>query len=493
MITSKIYTPLPWQVPMGDHLAEHKRCALWAGMGTGKTVVVLTFLDFLFLAEGPVPTLVLGPLRVARSVWGDEALKWDHLKHLKVVPIVGTAKERVKAVLQKGDIYTVNYESLVWLIEYWGEQWPYKVVVADESDYIKSHRMAFKTAKKKDGTKGKTFISGQGAKRAAALAKIAFTHIDRFIELTGTPAPNGLQDLWGQVWFLDRGHRLGRTFSAFSERWFRVGYNGSGLRPMPHTDSEIHNAVKDLCLTINGTDWFSLDEPVVNTVAVDLPLVAQAVYDEVERMMFYEFQNGGVVDAANAAVKTSKCLQIANGAVYTTPAPGDEPEKGAPEWEVIHDAKLSALKSVVTEACGAPLIVCYEFRSDKARLRKAFPKGRVLESKKDEEDFKKGKVPILFVHPKSAGHGIDGFQYVCNHIVFFGHNWSLGQYLQVIERIGPVRQMQAGLKRPVYITHIITKGTVDELVMERRDGKKSVQDILLAACARHMRKEKASC
>jgi SNF2 family DNA or RNA helicase len=453
-------------------------------MGTGKTAPVLTVLESLYTFGGESsPTLILGPLRVARKVWTDECAKWDHLSGLSVVPIIGDEKARLAALRFDAPVFTINYDNLVWLIEYWGDRWPYGTVIADESDYIKGHRISFRTAKKRDGTDGKEFLAGQGAKRAGALARIAHTHVKRFIELTGTPAPNGLIDLWGQLWYLDRGARLGRTFDAFKQRWFRAKPDGYGIEPFEHSEAQIHKAVADICLTIDGKDWFDLKAPIINNVYVDMPVKARAQYREMEKKMFLELEDRSA-EAFNGAAKTQKLLQLANGAIYLDPLTEDDSSPKAKDWKTIHDEKIDALESIAHETGGAPLLVAYEFKSDLARLIKAFPKARALETTQDEDDFKAGKIPMLFAHPKSAGHGIDGFQYACNNIVFFGHNWSLGQYQQIIERVGPMRQLQAGFERPVFIHHIIARDTVDELVMERRESKRAVQDILLDACKR---------
>ena len=482
-MTRKIYVPRAPQVPMAQHLLEHDRCALWASMGIGKTPVVLTFLEALYLGGESHPTLIMGPLRVARSVWSDEVRKWEHTAGMSVSPIIGAEKDRLAALRLDAQIYTINYENLVWLIEHFGDRWPFRVVVADESDYIKGHRISQRTAKKRDGTPGKEFLAGQGAKRAGALAMIAHTKIKRFIELTGTPAPNGLVDLWGQLWYLDKGARLGRTFDAFKKRWFRASYDGYGSEPLEFADPQIHEAVRDICLTVDCKDWFDLTKPIINNVYVDLSPRARKMYQEMEKEMFLQIADRSV-EAFGAASRTQKCLQIANGACYVDPLADCDESPKAKEWRLVHDEKIEALQSIVHETAGANLMVCYEFKSDLARLIKAFPKGRVLKTQKDEDDFKAGKVSMLFLHPKSAGHGIDGFQYACNNIVFFGHNWSLGQYQQVIERLGPMRQFQAGFERGVFIHHIIARDTVDEMVMERRETKRETQDVLLDACKR---------
>ena len=478
---SKPFSPRPWQIPMLEHLTTHNRCALWAKMGLGKTAVVLTWIMGRRMAGDERKCLILAPLRVARKTWQEECLKWDHLVDMDIIPVIGQVAESRKALAIPAENYSMNYENLPWLIKEFGEQWPFKIVIADESDALKSHRISERIATRKDGTRGTVYYTGQGSQRAGALARIAHTRIESIIQLTGTPAPNGLTDLWGQVWFLDRGERLGRTFEAFSKRWFDKGYDGYSITAKSCADSQINTAVKDLCLAVDGKDWFNLDEPVKLTVEVELPGSARATYRDMEKEMFAAIA-GREVQAVNAAAKTAKCLQIASGAVYVEPEATDDIDPRSRAWREVHDEKIQALKSIVAETGGSPLMVCYEFRSDAERLTKAFPKGRVLSTVQDEADFKAGKIPLLFLHPKSCGHGIDGFQHACHHIVFFGHNWNLGQYLQVIERVGPVRQMQAGLNRPVYVYHIVAKGTIDELVMERRETKREVQDILMNAC-----------
>lgn len=475
----KPFTPRAYQGMATEHMLNVPRCALWAGMGLGKSVSTLNVVDALQLAGESDPVLVLAPLRVARSTWVEEAGKWDHLADMRVVPIVGTAAERALAMRQPAQVFTTNYENLEWLAEQWGDRWPYRTVIADEATKLKGVRLSFQTSKT-----GKEFLNGQGGKRARALGKIAHSHVRRFIELTGTPAPNGLKDLWGQIWFLDGGKRLGRTYDAFKQRWFRSSYDGYGIVPREHAEAQIHAALADICLTIDAKDYFDLADPIVNEVLVDLPPKVRKLYREMEKEMFAQIAADRSASAVNAAGRTQKCLQLASGAIYLDPDVESDTDPRAKEWREVHDAKLEALDDIIEEACGAPMIVVYEFRSDLARLLKAFPKGRALNSKKDEDDFKAGRIPVLFTHPKSAGHGVDGFQNVCNTMVFLTRNWSLEDYQQIVERIGPVRQMQAGLDRPVFLHHIVARDTVDEMVSERLLGKKSTQEILLEAMKR---------
>jgi SNF2 family DNA or RNA helicase len=448
-----MFKPHPYQQEAMAHLYKVRRSALWMPMGGGKTVTTLTALDNLSVVEDVFPVLVLAPLRVARSTWPEEVKKWPHLSHLTVSVITGTPKQRERALAAKADIYCTNYDNLVWLRKELGDAWPFKTVVADEFTRLKSFRIR------------------QGGSRARALGQVAHTHVTRFIGLTGTPAPNGIVDLWGQAWFLDRGERLGRTFSAFEQRWFRKGYDGYSLVPYEHTQKEVEDKLRDICLTVQG---LQVDEPINSPVYVDLPPMARRVYDEMEKELFTVLNDEGV-EAANAAVRTQKCLQLANGALYID---------DAGNWEAAHEAKLDALESIIEEANGAPVLVAYNFKHDLERLRARFRKGRVLDADPDTiKQWNAGRISILFAHPASAGHGLnlaDGG----NILAFYGVNWNLEEHMQIIERIGPMRQKQAGYDRPVFVYPILARNTVDDLVMDRLTSKKSVQEVLLEALKR---------
>lgn len=457
-MTRQSFTPREYQDVIMEWALERERSGVWAGMGMGKTVSTLTALDILELIE-PGPTLVLAPLRVAASTWPDEAVKWDHLRNIEVSAVVGSPEQRRAALRRQASIYTTNYDNLPWLVEHLGDKWPFRKVVADEATKLKSFRLR------------------QGGKRAQALGRLAHSKISRFVELTGTPSPNGLQDLWGQAWFLDKGVRLGRTYDSFRQRWFQAIPGGDGyqqIRPLPHAQREIEERLRDLCLSLDARDYFDIHQPIVNVIRVDLPSKARQLYRDMEREMFMQIDEHEV-EAFSAAAKTIKCLQLANGAAYT-----DE----AGSWIEVHDAKLQALESVIEEAAGAPVLVAYHFKSDLARLQRAFPRGRVLD--KDPQtirDWNAGKIPVLFAHPASAGHGLN-LQDGGNILAFFGHWWNLEEFQQITERIGPTRQAQAGHDRPVFVHHIVAADTVDELVMARRETKREVQDLLLDAMKR---------
>ena len=455
------FIPHDYQTKIIEHILEKPRSCVFALMGAGKTSSTLTALDTLYEMGDSKPTLVLAPLRVCNSTWPEEVKKWSHLSGLEVVPVTGTEKERTNALKRDAPIYACNYQNIPWLVDHFGSHWPFDKVIADESTRLKSFR------------------TRQGGVRARALGQVAHTKVKRFVNLTGTPAPNGMQDLWAQMWFIDRGERLERSYSKYMARWFTKSENGFSyeLRHESLMD-EIYAKLKDVCLTIDPKDYFNLDEPIVKDIEVEMPARAWTMYKKLRDDMVLQLEQG-LITAANAAVKTMKLLQVANGAAYLDPSIDDDGNPRSREYRVLHDAKLSALESIIEEANGAPVLVAYHFRSDLERLLKAFPKAEVLDS--DPETIKrwnKGKIPILLAHPQSAGHGIS-LQDGGNILVFFAHNWNLEDRLQIIERIGPMRQKQSGYDRPVWIYNIITRGTVDKMVMQRVAGKKSVMDLLL--------------
>lgn len=449
-----------------DFIQANNRCAIWASMGAGKTVSTLTAVDQLQLMGEDTPTLVLAPLLVAKETWPDEVTKWEHLKHMRVMPIIGNEQEKMRALRHKANVYTTNYESLPWLEEYLGKRWPFKRVIADESTKLKGFRLK------------------QGTKRAKALGKVAHKDIKFFNQLTGTPSPNGLIDLWGQMWFLDAGRRLGRTFTDFKERFFRPSFDGYGSEPTEAADKVIHDLLRDVCLTVDVKDYMDIKEPIVVNKYFELPTKARELYKEMEDKFYFELENRSV-EALNGASKSQKLLQIANGACYLDPLTesDDDPPNRSKDWKEIHDGKLQILESIVNEAAGMPVLVAYHFNSDRERLAKAFKGSRVMTQANSSEvmkDWNAGKIPVLFAHPQSAGHGLS-LQMGGNIMVYFGHYWNLEQRMQILERIGPTRQAQSGFDRPVFVYNIIARNTIDELVIARTETKASIQDLLLQA------------
>lgn len=443
-------------------------------MGVGKTSSVATVIaaDINYFGATQ-PTLIVGPMRVARDTWPNEFRKWEHLAGIEVAAMIGTPAERAAALRRDVPVHTINYENLPWLIEQLGDRWPYGRVVADESTRLKNFR-----------PKG-------GGVHAGALGRVAHKSA-QFWELTGKPAPNGLKDLWGQAWFLDAGVRLGRTYGAFEQRWFgyrrvadAVNAHKTHIQAIifPGSDEEIHARLADVCLTLDAKDYFALNEPLINEVFVDLPPKARRQYREMERELFIALESGEDIEALSAAGKSLKCLQIANGAAYL-----DAEKYGQDKWVVLHDEKLDALDSIMTEAAGAPLLVAIQFKSDRARILERF-KGKAADISTQEgmARFVAGEVQLGVAHPASMGHGIDGLQEFCWQVVFFGFWWDLDPHDQIIERVGPMRQIQAGFAdlRDMTIHRIIARDTIDEDVVQRHVTKRSVQDLLLERMKRN--------
>lgn len=455
-----------------DRIYDGNNCAGWASMGAGKTGAVYIALDRLDLARGDVyPALVLAPPRVAKNAWPAEASNWPELlPSTRVSAVVGTAVERADALRKPAEVFTINYENIAWLVERLGNNWPFKTIVCDEATALKNLRVSFQTSKL-----GKEYLTGQGSVRAKALAEMVFQYKNRVIELTGTPSPNGLKNLWGQLFLMDKGFRLGRTYTSFERRWFQRAYDGYGLDPLPHAHDEITKRVQDICLSIDARKYYNLADFQTIPIYVDLPPEARRQYKEMERKLFTEVK-GHEIEAFNAASRTNKCSQLANGAAYI----GDDDGSDTRPFVEVHDEKIEALKSIIEEANGMPVMVVYHFRSDLARIRKHFPHAVLLDKKKSTEDaFNAGKIELLIV-PYSAGHGLN-LQHGTNICAIFGMTWDLETYQQVIERIGPMRQHQSGYDRPVFVYQILARNTIDEDMRDRQLLKKSVQDLLLDA------------
>jgi len=454
---------------------EHPRCALWGSCGIGKSSSALFVADALMLTSGTRgPTLVCAPARVARDVWIAEAAKWDQFSHLRVVHIGGTPTQRATILSRRpwADVYTISYELLPWLVQYFMAKWPFRNVIADEADNLKSFRLATKAGRDIDPAAPQKH--GHSGVRSYAIGRVAHTMVDRWINLTGTPAGNGLKDLWGQTWYLDRGERLGRTHGSFMERWFRTNQYSGKVEALPYAQAQIQDALKDICLTLDARDYFDLSEPVVTPIKVTLPAAARRIYTELERDMFAQLEDGQELEVFNAAALTNKCLQLANGAVYTQ----------HPSWEAVHDEKLEALKSIVSEAGGAQILLAYEFISDADRICKAFKSVARLAEPAGLAAFKAGAKQIGIAHPKSLSYGTDGLHTNCHTLVRFGHGWNLTQRLQMLERIGPMRQLQINSGQVVQVYDIIAVDTLDEDAILRHESKREVMDLLLDAMKR---------
>lgn len=473
MIEPRPYTPREYQRLARRFILDHPRCNLWAVPGMGKSSVTLSAFDILqIVGSNYFPALIIAPLKVCQLTWPAEQKKWLEFAGLKVVQILGEADVRDDALMTKGDVYLINYDNVVWLTERLKrKQWPFKIVIADESTRLKSFRGYYTTHPET----GKPFFNsgGKSGVRSAALAAIA-EHTRRWVNLTGTPATNGLKDLWGQNWFVDFGERLGRTYGEFMKKWFfQNPYSRVVELRHPSCEAEIYLALADCSLALRAEDWFDIKEPLVFRREVELPPEARKLYDQMERDFFIELGERQVT-AVNAAVLSSKLLQIASGAVYS----GQGPAK-VTNW--LHDAKIEELRSIINEL-GEPLLVAYWFKFEEAMLKKAFPEFRVFRGQEEEDLWNKGKISIMGVHPASAGHGTN-LQLGGRAIAHVTHTWDLELKLQVNERIGPVRQRQAGLERNVLQYEICARNTMDEEVLARQQTKWSILEALMNARA----------
>ncbi len=442
-------------------LREHQRCNLFATPGAGKTSMVYMLLEMLRMAGSTFfPALVIAPKAVCELTWPAEASKWTTFHDIRVAQILGDESLRMDGLMSMADVYLINYENIPWLVQQFaGKTWPFRIVIADESTKLKGYR------------------SKQGTKRAKALASIA-QQTGRWINLTGTPAPNGYQDLWGQQWFVDFGERLGTSYTDYMRRWFVENpYTKQVELRHPDCKAEIDKLMADCTLSIRAEDWMDVDAPNYIEREVRLPPAAAALYRQMERDFWIEIQQLEArheVTAVNAAALSQKLLQLASGAVYND---GKTPT-------FVHEAKIDALRSIIDEL-QEPLLVAYWYKFEIPMLQKAFPDFRVFRGTQDEADWNAGKIKLMGVHPQSAGHGVN-LQYGGRAMAHFTHTWNAELREQVEARIGPLRQKQAGLDRAVVHYDILSYGTLDRDVRERVGKKLDVQSALLAAHARRM-------
>lgn len=427
-----------------EFIVKNRYCALWKDMGLGKTGSTLTALVRLMRMFETDKVLVIAPLRVARKVWSDEIATWEHTHGLKVSKIVGTQAQRLAAIEAEADVYTINNENLAWLVSLFVGQkkqlraWLWDTVVVDEASCYKSNK----------------------ALRFKAFKKVR-PQMQRVITLTGTHGD--LIGLWTQIWMLDRGQRLGKTITSFRQRWFTQDRNNQYI-PKPNAEREILASISDIVLSMRAEDWIDMPELSYNPIRVDMTPAQHKAYRELAKKYVIEL-GGERITAANAAVLAGKLLQLANGAVY------DKDKK----HHVVHDQKIDALVELLRMAT-TPVIVCYSYKSDKERIERALTKHRIkfgdLSSVADEERFNAGKVPVLLIHPKSAGHGLNLQVSGAKWLVWFGLTWSLELFLQASARIaGGLRRGQG-----VVVHSIITESTIDERVMRTIQERDSSQN-----------------
>ena len=448
----KTFTPYPHQVKGVEWILSHPSCALIWGMGSGKTVTTLTALDRIlhdYLEDGPV--LVIAPKRVALDTWTTESSEWEHLSHLKVSVVIGTAKQRKDALRtiyedSPADIYVINRENVVWLVEFFGSYWPFPIVVVDELSSFKSAQ----------------------SKRWKALRRVR-GRIRRIIGLTGTPRPNGLEDLWPEMYLLDLGHRLGKTLGGFRNQYLipdrTNGYVVYSYRPKEGAEAEVYDKLSDLCMSIKKEDVLTLPGQIYTDISVRPPAPLLKQYKQFERDKVLECLDAdGEVVAGSAAALTNKLLQFANGAIY-------DMDGGVHE---LHDLKLEALEELVEQAGGDPVLILYAYKHDETRIASRI-QCRKLDTAQDIKDWNAGKIPVAIAHPASIGHGLN-LQYGGHILIWFGLTWSLELYQQANERLN-----RPGQTEVCRIFHIILKGTHDERVLGALARKEKGQTAAIEA------------
>lgn len=425
-----------------DFILNRQRVMLALDMGLGKTVSTLTALADLLDTVTVRRALVIAPLRVARTVWAQEAAQWSHTRHLTVEVCTGTEAQRIAALGRGADVCAINRECVPWLVKYYGKRWPFDAIVVDESSSFKSAT----------------------AQRFKALRKV-MPLTSHAVLLTGTPAPNGLLDLWAQMYLIDFGEALGRTMTAYRARWFDADYMRYRWTPRAGAADEIHAAIRDRMLVMRAADYLELPDRVDSAVRVELPPAVMRDYRRLERDMILELGTAQV-QALSAGALISKALQYCNGAVYD--------DAGA--WHEVHALKLDALQEILDDNPAEPVLVAYHYRSDLERLRKRFPDAVVLD--KDARtiaDWNAGRIRMLLAHPASAGHGLN-LQRGGALVVWFGLTWSLELDQQFCARLH-----RQGQTRPVRVVRIVAAGCVDERVCRVLEAKAATQDALLAA------------
>lgn len=427
---SRLY---PYQRKAVKHILDTPRCALFLSCGLGKSFITIEALKQL-----PKPALVMAPKRVAQYTWPDELRRWA--PELTYAMLADTPAKRRKALEQEADVYLINFELVPWLVDemqWW--QWP--TVVIDESTKVKNH----------------------ATKLFKALRKVS-KHWERLIELTGTPSPQGLTDLWSQLYLIDQGARLGKTITAFRNRWFTSDYMGWSYEPKPTAQKEIEFRCRDVCLSMTAEDYLDLPDMMVDDIAVPLPSVAAKMYNKLKRDLTLQVADDQHITAVNAAALVNKLLQCTAGTVYD--------EEGLPIK--LHTAKADALRDIQDTIGGESLLVVYQFRHELELLRQEFPELVEIRDSSDAMDrWNRGELEMLAVHPASAGHGLN-LQHGGRHVVWTTPTWNLEHYIQTNARLH-----RTGQTKPVIVYRLVAPGTVDERVLSVVSDKGTVQKLLL--------------
>ena len=443
-----IFRPHPYQAYCIQAILDKPAVGLFLDMGLGKTAITLSAISELRYGRFQVrKVLVIAPKKVAEATWQREAAKWENLRHLRFSTVLGSTRQRVKALLTPADIWIINRENVCWLVDYYKNDWPFDMVVIDESSSFKSH----------------------SAKRFKALASIR-PHIRRIVELTGTPSPNGLMDLWSQIYLLDGGQRLGKYYTHFRDRYFDPGRRGRDViyqyDPKDGAAEVVLQKISDICVSMKASDYLRLPDCIVHDIPVELDAKAKKAYNELERKMVLSLPDGDI-DVASAAALSNKLQQLANGALY------DEDHV----VHQVHDCKIEAFMEVVEQLHGQHALVFYGFQHDRDRLLKALEKSklrvRVFQGAAEELDWNAGKIDILLAHPASTAYGLN-LQDGGHHIIWFGLTWSLELYQQTNKRLH-----RQGQKEPVIIHQLICTGTRDEDLVDALTDKNTSQEKVL--------------
>lgn len=436
------FVPHQYQQYAIDFLLQHEQAGLFLDMGLGKTVITLTALKQLKKKGEIDKTLVVAPKIVAENVWKQEPKKWDHLQDLSFSYILGSPKQREKALKTEADIYVITRDNVAWMVDLLKGNWIFDTLVLDELSSFKNHQ----------------------SKRFKKLREIR-PYVKRVIGLTGTPIPNGYMDLWSEMYLLDIGKRLGKYITEYRRNYFYALNRWSFIeyKLMPGADKIIDQKISDICLSMKAKDYLNLKEPQVIDVTVELSPKEMKAYKEMEREAVLSIDEE-VITATSAGIVVNKLLQLANGAIYT---------RDQKDYKIIHNRKLEALEELVEQAAGENVIVYYTYQHDKERILQKFPEARILKTEKDVEDWNAGKIKMLVAHPASAGHGLN-LQDGGSIAIWFGLNWSLELYQQANARLH-----RQGQKNTVRIYRIIAENTVDNRVLEVLNGKNMRQEELL--------------
>lgn len=450
-----IYKPHNYQSYAIQHILDNDKAGIFMEMGLGKTSVTLTAVEWLLGTLAIDKPLIVAPKRVTSSTWPAEIHKWDHLAHLKISVIQGTEKQRIQAINTPADIYAVSRDNISWMVFYFGKQkkWPYDCLILDELSSFKN----------------------PSAIRFKALRKI-MPYCRRVIGLTGTPSSNSLLDLWAQLYLLDVGQRLGTTIGAYKDKYFipgsRNGHVVFQYIPKKDAQEQIFEAIGDLCISMKAKDY--LDLPPLINIYDEIELENHERYLEFKKTEVLKMADGFELTPVNSAVLYSIMLQYANGAVYRYA------EDGSRYYEEVDRSKINALVEEIEALQSEPVLIFCQFRSDFTRIKEAIPQAHKLETDQDIIDWNKKLIPVAMAHGQSIGHGLN-LQDGGHHIIHFGLNWSLEIYEQSVSRLS-----RQGNKKSVINKHLICKGTVEELVLERLQNKAFTQQALFDALKRHL-------